>query len=229
MHIANKRMGYLRATYCLFRDTVSGTEKDNIALMKLHRKVCIKQYHALIPQLDLMETQWGVKIGDTLLCNNFGTPPKRTPQKSASKKKLKAALATKTRAQLTAKTTGSMSRTDGSVGVAKTAEEGSLIQPEPDPSGSCGGHAGVESPKMKGRFDQQSPDMHTDELHVSPALQPVHDVGRGNDGKVNDLASLSFGSGTEYLAETYVLINSERKVFFLVFTSTSWPGNNHSR
>jgi hypothetical protein len=23
MHIANKRMGYLRATYCLFKDTVS--------------------------------------------------------------------------------------------------------------------------------------------------------------------------------------------------------------
>jgi hypothetical protein len=32
-HIANKRMGYLRATYCLFRDTVSRTEKDSIALI----------------------------------------------------------------------------------------------------------------------------------------------------------------------------------------------------
>jgi hypothetical protein len=49
-HIANKRMGYLRATYRLFKDTVSETEQDNIALMKLRMKMCIKQYHALIPQ-----------------------------------------------------------------------------------------------------------------------------------------------------------------------------------
>jgi hypothetical protein len=52
--------------------------------------------------------------------------PKRTPKKSASKKKLEAALAMKTRTQLTARTTG-LIRTDGSVGVTKTAEEGSEI------------------------------------------------------------------------------------------------------
>jgi hypothetical protein len=73
-HIANKRMGYLRAKYCLFKDTVSETEQDNKALMKLRIKMCIKQYHALIPQLDLIATQWGVSIEDTLSHNDFGLP-----------------------------------------------------------------------------------------------------------------------------------------------------------
>jgi hypothetical protein len=30
-HIAHRKMGYLRATYCLFKDMVSETEKDNRA------------------------------------------------------------------------------------------------------------------------------------------------------------------------------------------------------
>jgi hypothetical protein len=51
-NIANKRMGYLKDTYCLFKDMVSETEKVNITLVKLYMKMCIKQYHALIPQLD---------------------------------------------------------------------------------------------------------------------------------------------------------------------------------
>jgi hypothetical protein len=73
-NIVNKRMEYLINTYRLFKDTVSETEKDNIALMKLHMKMCIKQYHALIPQLDLIATQWGISIEDTLSHNNFGSP-----------------------------------------------------------------------------------------------------------------------------------------------------------
>jgi hypothetical protein len=72
-HIARKRMGYLRAMYRLFKDTVSETEKDNIALVKLHMKMCVKLYHALIPQLDLIATQWGVNIEDTLSYHNLGT------------------------------------------------------------------------------------------------------------------------------------------------------------
>jgi hypothetical protein len=55
-HIAHKRMGYLRATYRLFKDMVTETEKDNTALVKLHMKMCIKHYHALIPQIDLIAT-----------------------------------------------------------------------------------------------------------------------------------------------------------------------------
>jgi hypothetical protein len=71
-HIAHKRMGYLKATYRLFKDTVSGNDRDdignNIALIKLHMKMCIKHYHALIPQLDLIATQWGVNIEATWVC-----------------------------------------------------------------------------------------------------------------------------------------------------------------
>jgi hypothetical protein len=79
-HIAHKRMGYLRATYRLLGDTVSETEKDNIALVKLHMKICVKHYHALIPQLDLIATQWGVNIEDTLSHNDLGSP--RSERKS---------------------------------------------------------------------------------------------------------------------------------------------------
>jgi hypothetical protein len=61
-HIPHKRMGYLSATYCLFRDTVSETEKNNGSLVKSHMKMCVKHYHALIPQLDLVATQWVVNI-----------------------------------------------------------------------------------------------------------------------------------------------------------------------
>jgi hypothetical protein len=46
-------MGYLKATYRLFKDTVSGNDRDNIgvniALIKLHIKMCLKHYQALIP------------------------------------------------------------------------------------------------------------------------------------------------------------------------------------
>jgi hypothetical protein len=42
--------------------------------MKLYMKMCIKQYHALIPQLDLLATQWGISIEDTLSHNDFGSP-----------------------------------------------------------------------------------------------------------------------------------------------------------
>jgi hypothetical protein len=48
-NIANKRMGYLRDMYRHFKITVYEMEKTNIELMKLRMKMCIKQYHALIP------------------------------------------------------------------------------------------------------------------------------------------------------------------------------------
>jgi hypothetical protein len=72
-NIANKRMGYLKDTYRLFKDMVLETEKVNITLMRLYMKMCIKQYHALIPQLDLIATQWGISIEYTLSHNNFGS------------------------------------------------------------------------------------------------------------------------------------------------------------
>jgi hypothetical protein len=60
--IANRRMAYLSDTYRRFKDTVFETEKDIIALRRVHMKMCIRQYHALIPQLDLIATQWGISI-----------------------------------------------------------------------------------------------------------------------------------------------------------------------
>jgi hypothetical protein len=173
-------------------------------------------------------------------------------------------LARKTRAKLAAAmaTSGDI-RPEGSMGAAKTAEEGSQIQPELGPSRGCGGHAEVKikartratkdaapnyllsdnqgsdksgvaeshdlitSPKKKGKFNQKSADGDTCERHVPPEVQAsvddMEDVGWGNDGEENNLASLSFGSDkenlaavsfgsdTEYLAKTYVIVNSEVK------------------
>jgi hypothetical protein len=44
---------------------------------------------------------------------------------------------------------------------------------------------------------------------VQVPVDDMEDVGRGNDGEEKNLAFLSFGSDTEYLAETYVIVNSE--------------------
>jgi hypothetical protein len=134
---------------------------------------------------------------------------------------------------------------------AKTAEEGSQIQTEPDLSRGRGGHTEVEdqegatrdattthlfyikqdsedtsgiaqskglamNPKKNGRFDQKLPERDTGEQHDPPEVRaPVHHmegVGRGNDGGENNLASLSFGSYTENLAETYVIIDSKVEI-----------------
>jgi hypothetical protein len=92
-----------------------------------------------------------------------------------------------------------------------------LMDPEPGPSGGHGDHTKVEA--QTGATSQGVATSPKKKFRVPPAVQPVHDVGRGNDGEVNNLASLSFGSGTEYLSETYVLIDSERAVFILVFTT----------
>jgi hypothetical protein len=73
-HIAHKRMRYLRATYHLFKDTVPETEKDKRSLVKAHMKMCVKHYHALIPQLDLVESRGGVKIDHALSYDELGWP-----------------------------------------------------------------------------------------------------------------------------------------------------------
>jgi hypothetical protein len=71
---ANKRMAYLGDTYRLFKDTVSKTEKEIITLMRMHIKRCIRQYSALIPQLDCIANQWGVSIEDIQSQNDFRLP-----------------------------------------------------------------------------------------------------------------------------------------------------------
>jgi hypothetical protein len=49
-NIENKRMGYPKDTYYLFKDMVLETKEVDITLVKSYMKMCIKQYHALIPQ-----------------------------------------------------------------------------------------------------------------------------------------------------------------------------------
>jgi hypothetical protein len=77
-------------------------------------------------------------------------------------------------------------------------------------------------PKKKGKFSQKSAGGETGERHVPPAVQASVD-GMGNDGgesnlaplsldsEKKNLASLSFGLDTGYLAETYFIIDSEVK------------------
>jgi hypothetical protein len=71
-------------------------------------------------------------------------PTKCKPQKLAGKKKLQAASARETRAQLAAKADASREiRPDRLMEASKTAEDGSQIQPEQGPSRGRGGHAEV--------------------------------------------------------------------------------------
>jgi hypothetical protein len=39
--IAHKRMGFLKATYRIFKDLISPDEKQNIELIKKYMKVCV--------------------------------------------------------------------------------------------------------------------------------------------------------------------------------------------
>jgi hypothetical protein len=71
-------------------------------------------------------------------------PPKRTPVKSVSEKRVEATSARKTRAQLAAKTTDSEKiRPDGLVKDAGAMEKGSQIPPGPGPSRGSGGQLEV--------------------------------------------------------------------------------------
>jgi hypothetical protein len=59
-------MGFLKATYRFFKDLISPDKKHNIELIKTYMKVCVQHYHSLLPQLDLIATQWGVDPVDNL-------------------------------------------------------------------------------------------------------------------------------------------------------------------
>jgi hypothetical protein len=103
--------------------------------------------------------------------------------------------------------------------VTRDAAPDHLLSDNPgskDNSGVAESQRLVTSPKKKGKFDQKLPEGDTGERHVPPEVQAsvddMGDVGRGNDGEGNNLASLSFGSDTEYLSETHVVINSEVKI-----------------
>jgi hypothetical protein len=106
------------------------------------RRLPIVDSHSLGQVLATAETQLSGPPGFFFAA----MPTKRTPQKSAGKKKLEAALTRKKRTQLAAKTDAFKDICpDGSMDSTKTAEEGSQIKPEPGPSGGHGGHAEVEA------------------------------------------------------------------------------------
>jgi hypothetical protein len=74
-------MAYLTETYRRLKDTISETDKDSIVLMRVHIKRCIPQYHPLIPQLDLIETQWEISIEAVLYQKNFVLPKLKSKTK----------------------------------------------------------------------------------------------------------------------------------------------------
>jgi hypothetical protein len=74
--IAHMRMAYTKKTYKVYKDARVAPEQDkmaDVALIRIHMKMCIKHYHALLPQLDLIATQWGVDLADTLSLDDLGS------------------------------------------------------------------------------------------------------------------------------------------------------------
>jgi hypothetical protein len=71
--IAHKRMGFLKETYRIFKDSATAIEQPNINLIKTYMKKCVRHYHALLPQLDLLATQWGVDEDDNLGLDDLGS------------------------------------------------------------------------------------------------------------------------------------------------------------
>jgi hypothetical protein len=71
--IAHKRMGFLKATYRIFKDSSATIEQPNIDLIKTYMKVCVIHYHALLPQLDLLAAQWVVDDDDELGLDDLGS------------------------------------------------------------------------------------------------------------------------------------------------------------
>jgi hypothetical protein len=71
------------------------------------------------------------------------------------------------------------------------------------------------NPNERGRFGGKSPDGGAGERNVPLMVQVpvagVGDVGQGNDDEKINLASLSLGSDTEYLAKTYVIVDPEEE------------------
>jgi hypothetical protein len=66
-------MGFLKATYRAFQVSAGEEKKANAELIKVHMNMCVKHYHALIPQIDLIATQWGVTLEDTLSQDDLGS------------------------------------------------------------------------------------------------------------------------------------------------------------
>jgi hypothetical protein len=71
--IAHKRMAFVKTTYRSYRAMNTPQDKDNVDIIRLHMKTCIKNYHTLLTQLDLIATQWGVEVEDTVSQDDVGS------------------------------------------------------------------------------------------------------------------------------------------------------------
>jgi hypothetical protein len=71
--IANRRMRFAKQTYRMYKDMVPQQAHDNMQLIRLHMKTCMKHYHAVLPQLHLIASQWGINIDDTLAQDDEGS------------------------------------------------------------------------------------------------------------------------------------------------------------
>jgi hypothetical protein len=71
--IANRQIRFAKQTYRMYKDMVPQQAQDNMQRIHLHMKTCMKHYHAVLPQLDLIATQWGINIDDTLTQDDEGS------------------------------------------------------------------------------------------------------------------------------------------------------------
>jgi hypothetical protein len=83
--IAHKRMAFVKATYRSYRAMNTPQDKDNVDIICLHMKTCIKNYHTLLPQLDLIATQWGVEVEDTVSQDDVGSLRSETVRQKRTK------------------------------------------------------------------------------------------------------------------------------------------------
>jgi hypothetical protein len=49
--IAHKRMGFLKKTYRIFKDSSATIEQADIELIRTYMKACVRHYHSLLPYL----------------------------------------------------------------------------------------------------------------------------------------------------------------------------------
>jgi hypothetical protein len=83
--IAHKRMAFVKTTYQSYRSMNPPQYKDNVDIIRLHMKTCIKNYHALLPQLDLIATQYGVEVQDTVSQDDVGSLRSETVRQQRTK------------------------------------------------------------------------------------------------------------------------------------------------
>jgi hypothetical protein len=83
--IAHNRMAFVKITYKSYRAMNPPQDKDNVDIIRLHMKTCIKNYHALLPQLDLIATQYGVEKEDTVSQDDVGSLRSETVRQKRTK------------------------------------------------------------------------------------------------------------------------------------------------